>query len=242
MAPFEIDTESYNKAARYAQRHGYQLRGASPSAIVIHSTNNSRRGTAFAGEAQYLYESADVSAHFLISKTGRIVRFLHPKTHQAWHVGVALEAFANAKSIGIELHTSVGEQPTQLQKDATAWLCGQLMAEYKIGVEQVDTHRAVARPIGRKSDPEGWSNDDFYRWRAALGVPTVQVFVFPGLKVFRSSLLMGEVVLHLPEGAHIEIDVIGGTGYAAFAGHVKRAIYGTTEVREPGFVDVRLLT
>ena len=165
---FSIDTATYPKATRYPQRHGYQLRGTTPTSILIHSTNNRRAGTAFTGEATYLFESAEVSAHYLIGKAGPIARFLHPKTWQAWHAGEARPEFANPRSIGVELHTSVGERPTQIQKDACAWLCGQLMAEYAIPSGMIETHRYAALPKGRKTDPEGWSNEDFYRWRAAL--------------------------------------------------------------------------
>lgn len=238
---FTIDTTSYPKNARFSQRHGYQLRGTTPTAIVIHTTNNSRRGTAFEGEAKYLLESADVSAHFLIAKDGRIVRFLEPRAYQAWHVGEAVDAFVNSKSIGIELHTSVGETPTQAQKDACAWLCRQLMTAFQIPATMIETHRKVARPVGRKSDPVGWPDDEFYRWRAGLAARPSVVYTFPGLPVYRTPMLIGEVAVHIPDGAIVEIDATGEPGYSAFAGHVKRAVFEGRELREPGFVDTRLL-
>lgn len=165
---FSIDTTSYNKAANYPQRHGYQARGgASPSSIVIHTTSN-RRKTAFETEANYLFKSADVSSHYLIAKDGRMIEFLNPVKYQAWHAGKVLPAFSNAQSIGIEHHISVGETWTDAQHAACTWLVRSLMAAYGIPPALVDTHRAVALPKRRKSDPGGWDDSSFYAWRATL--------------------------------------------------------------------------
>lgn len=170
----EVDATTYNKAKRYplpatsALGHGYEARQAPPSSIVIHTTNNSNRNTAFSGEADFLYTAGNVSAHYLIGKDGRIVRFLDPRPYAAWHAGAALSAWVNQRSIGIELHVSVGEVPTAAQKDATRWLCGVLMSEFGFASDRVETHRYVATPPGRKSDPEGWPSADFYQWRATL--------------------------------------------------------------------------
>lgn len=170
----EIDTTTYNKAARYplpappALGHGYEARKQPPSSVVVHTTNNANKGTAFAGEADFLFNSPDVSAHYLIGKDGRIVQFLDPRTYAAWHAGSAIGPWLNQYSIGIELHVSLGERPTQAQRDATAWLCGRLMAEYGFASDRIETHRYVATPVGRKSDPEGWPNAEFYQWRAML--------------------------------------------------------------------------
>lgn len=214
MPEFTIDTTSYPKAARYTQRHGYQLRGASPTSIIIHSTSNSRPGTSFEGEATYLLESADVSAHFLISKDGRIIRFLEPRAYQAWHAGMCLEQWSNAKSIGIELHTSVGETPTAVQREACAWLCRELMREFQIGVALVDTHRAVARPIGRKSDPAGWSDADFYAWREQLSAPKVRQFRFRGWPIFQQQRLAGTLAGYLQSNEAFSIDRTYSNGSA----------------------------
>jgi len=164
----QIDTESYRKDTKHPPRWGYQARGGSvPISIIIHTTNN-KRATTFDGEAIYLRDAAGVSAHFLIGKDGRIVQFLDPLEWQAWHAGECLPAFLNARSIGIEHHVSVGEAWTVAQRDACTWLVQHLMRVYSIGPALIETHRAVARPRGRKSDPEGWQDAAFYTWRATL--------------------------------------------------------------------------
>jgi N-acetyl-anhydromuramyl-L-alanine amidase AmpD len=170
----QIDTTSYNKALKYplpappAFGHGYQARKGAPSSVVIHTTNNRAPNTVFEQEARFLLDSADVSAHYLISKDGRIVQFLDPHPYAAWHAGSAIGPWLNEYSVGIELHVSVGERPTKAQRDAAAWLCARLMAAYGFASDRIETHRYVATPVGRKSDPEGWPNAEFYQWRAML--------------------------------------------------------------------------
>ena len=164
-----IDTASYNKALHFPPGHGYEPRGGVPSSIILHSTNN-KRATAFEGECDFLYRSPDVSAHYLVSKGGAVVQFLDPYRWAAWHAGRALVPYLNKYSIGIELHISVGEKPTQAQLAAAAALCRVLRTNYGILSGRIDTHRAVALPAKRKSDPEGWSDSAFYAWRDALGL------------------------------------------------------------------------
>lgn len=170
----EIDRTTYDKASRYplpappALGHGYAPRKLPPTSLVVHTTNNQAKATPFASEADFLYTAANVSAHYLIGKDGRIVQFLDPRIYAAWHAGSAIGPWLNEYSIGVELHVSVGERPTQAQRDALAWLCGRLMAEYGFASDRIETHRYVATPVGRKSDPEGWPNAEFYQWRATL--------------------------------------------------------------------------
>jgi hypothetical protein len=76
--------------------------------------------------------------------------------------------YLNKYSIGIELHISVGERPTVQQLAALSALCRALMTNYGIDLGRVDTHRAVALPKGRKTDPEGWDDLAFYAWRSTL--------------------------------------------------------------------------
>lgn len=178
-----IDTTSYPKAQVYPQRHGYQLRGTAPVSIVVHTTNN-RRTTIFEEECRYLFKSADVSAHYLISKAGAIVQFLDSRIYQAWHAGRALAPYGNSQSIGIELHVSIGEAPTLPQREALTLLCRDLMRRYHIPLAHIDTHRAVALPSGRKSDPEGWPDMAFYSWRDRLALMR---FRFVGPQIALSS-------------------------------------------------------
>jgi hypothetical protein len=164
----QID-HSFRKDTIHPPRWGYQARGnALPSSILIHTTNNKHKHTQFVKEAEFLRDSPAVSAHFLIGKDGRIVQFLDPIRWQAWHAGKTLPAFLNAKSIGIEHHVSVGEDWTATQHEACTWLVRTLMSAHTIPSELVETHRAVALPKKRKSDPEGWEDAAFDAWRATL--------------------------------------------------------------------------
>lgn len=175
--PFSIDTAAYDKAKEYPSGHGYGLRDGAPTSAVIHSTNNRNKDTPFASEAKFLFTAANVSSHFLVGKDGRIVQFLDPARYEAWHAGgrqkngtwTAKPDFANPRSIGIELHHSVGDgaYPTA-QIDALTWLVRELMARFHIPPTLIDTHRAIALPARRKSDPNDWPDLAFYRWRAQL--------------------------------------------------------------------------
>jgi N-acetyl-anhydromuramyl-L-alanine amidase AmpD len=162
----QIDTLTYSKRI-HPLRYGYSTRGnQKPSAIVIHSTNGNR-GSSFAGEAAFLRDSPNVSAHFLVGKAGQLAQIL-PPSYAAWHAGEAIPEYANPRSIGIETHHAVGDDYPAAQRDALTWLCRFLMKEYGISREKIETHRKVALPRGRKVDPSDWSDAHFYAWRAQL--------------------------------------------------------------------------
>ena len=139
----KIDSTTYDKAAHFPVNHGYSVRATPPTSLVIHSTNNSKKNTLFANEAKFLYESPDVSADFLVGKDGKIVQFLDSSRYQAWHAGgrqangawTAKPAFANARSIGIELHHSIGDGRYPVaQEDALTALTRMLMARFIIAI------------------------------------------------------------------------------------------------------------
>jgi hypothetical protein len=164
-----VDRTTYLKT-KYRLRHGYDRRpsGVRPSAIIIHSTNNKRR-TSFASEAKYIYESPSISAHYLVGKSAAdgVVQFL-PDTFRAWYTGEAKKGWGNTETIGIEIHVSVGERPTDWQILALTELVRGLMRDWSIPAEHVETHREIALPPKRKNDPEGWTDEQFYHWRNAL--------------------------------------------------------------------------
>lgn len=134
-----------------------------PTSVVIHATHG-KPGTRSEAEAEFLRTSYDVSAHYLIARDGRCFRIL-PDTHVAWHAGAALAAFDNFVSLGIELHAAVTELVTPAQKQTLAALLRVLSEAYGIPATLIDTHRVVALPKGRKSDPAMWDQDHFLGWR-----------------------------------------------------------------------------
>jgi|SRR5581483_11904906 len=165
---FSIDRVTFRKTI-HPIGCGYDKRpkGLRPETLLIHTTNG-RAGSSLEAEARYLRDSVAVGAHYLLGKDGEILELLDPEL-RAWHAGVALPAFINSKSIGVEVHHAVGEAWTAAQHDALTWLAQtQLMPTYDITPGEIETHRAVALPHGRKVDPSDWSDADFYAWRAAL--------------------------------------------------------------------------
>ena len=163
---------------------GYDLRELSPQAftIIIHSTNG-RKGSSFTAELNYLLNSGEVSAHYLIGKTGQIVQFFDdiPRI-RAWHVGtVSSPRFDNNYTIGIETHFSPGEENTPGMEEALTWLVRELHAQYKIiGVE---AHRDVAvyasgprkGQLGRKVDPSQYTKDEFEQWKERIVMQSTRI-------------------------------------------------------------------
>lgn len=217
--PISIDSHSFRKdGPERPQRWGYQTRGSkAPTSIVIHTTNNKHRDTSFINEATYLRDSSKVSAHFIVAKDGRCVQFLDAYQWQAWHAGEALTAFSNAKSIGIELHVSVGERPAPAQLHALTELVRLLMARFDIAPPMVETHRKVALPEGRKTDPEGWDNAAFYAWRDALGPRTYRV---RGVPIYEQETCIGPIAGWLDQGAIVDVDKDEGGGVKHLASGV----------------------
>lgn len=178
---YPIDTTTYRKDTHLPLGQGYGMRfgGQKPTTIVIHTTNSAQHDTTFEHEARYLWNSHDVSAHFLNGKAGQIAQILPPDL-AAWHAGgrqpngtwTAQPAYDNNHSIGIENHVSVGETWTGVQRDSLTWLVRWLMTLYGIAPAQIETHRAIALPKGRKSDPEAWPDASFYAWRDQLLAPS----------------------------------------------------------------------
>jgi len=148
---------------------GYQLRTGKVQSIIIHSTNGTV-GSSFEGEVNFLVESRDVSAHYLIAKDGRIVEMLDPSAYCAWHAGLPRSPmFSNQNSVGIENHYSPGEGEWPIpMKNALTNLTNELMRVFSLSKSAVETHRNIAIPIGRKIDPSGFADVPFYSWRDTL--------------------------------------------------------------------------
>lgn len=172
-----IERYLYDKTRILDPGQGYWLRNNGtfkrplPSRIVVHTTSNRRKNTSFTAEARFIAESPNISAHYLVGKEGQVVRFLVPQFHIAWHTGSAIAGWNNYETIGVEVHVSQGEQWTSIQRATLGNLIIDLAAVYPtIGDlrTHVDTHRTIALPKGRKSDPEGFPDTEFYAWRKEL--------------------------------------------------------------------------
>ncbi len=180
-----IDKTTYNKAARIPYNPkvpcGYQPRptGRLDIRAIIGHTTNGKIGSTFHQEAEYLANSRKVSAHYLVGKDGRIAQILDPLLYLAYHAGcVKSTAFSNLFSVGIEMHNTPAEgHITVAQQESFWWLVNELRIHFNIQRQYIETHRNVAvycrdHPLagrlGRKIDPSGLSDGEFYTKRDML--------------------------------------------------------------------------
>lgn len=166
-------SNAFNKTLTEPVGFGYDYRpkGLIAQSVLIHTTNNSRI-TSLEHELRYLRNSPGVSCHDVIPRNGSTVYIIVPAALRAWHAGLCDPLFLNSRSIGIELHNSIGQKPTAQQIALLGDRVRQYIQTFSIRKEAIDTHRQAALPEGRKSDPEGWSDVEFYLWRDSLFMAT----------------------------------------------------------------------
>lgn len=118
-------------------------------------------------------ETSKVSAHFVISRGGEIIRLVDPSTHQAWHAGCSrwynwktrqFRDHCNQFMLGIEL---IGDGMkfnfTKEQYYSLDLVCRHLMEEYNIKpISAIVGHDLIALPDGRKKDPGVYFDWDFF--------------------------------------------------------------------------------
>ena len=125
-----------------------------PEAIILHHTGGHEAGDL----ATLCSPAAAVSADFYITKSGKLYKLNPDLTRlRCWHAGVAeLDGHTdvNNRSIGIEMEHVPGDVWTAAQVDMCGWLCAWLVEEGKVSSHHIYSHASVARPVGRKTDPE----------------------------------------------------------------------------------------
>jgi N-acetyl-anhydromuramyl-L-alanine amidase AmpD len=144
---------------------GYSLRKTSEPyrSFVVHTTNG-KANTKFTAEANFLVNSKNVSAHYLISKEGVIEQILDPNQFVAWHTGeVSKDNYTNLYAIGVEVHFT----PAELYWTGKMWAALTALYKQNASLELV-THRQIAVPRGRKIDPSGVTDLQFLSWRRDL--------------------------------------------------------------------------
>ena len=141
------------------ERPGWKKRGRGPmsgaKAVICHYTAGGARGN---------YPSMGVVqngrpglpgplAHLGLGRDGTIYVIAAGRAN---HAGVVdMTSHSNSYAIGIEAeNTGRGEKWSDRQMDAYAKLCRELCDYYKIPISQVRGHKEVARPRGRKPDPD----------------------------------------------------------------------------------------
>jgi N-acetylmuramoyl-L-alanine amidase len=144
------------------------------SMVVLHYTDMLSAEDAI---ARLCDPEAGVSCHYLVSKTGEVVRMV-PEERRAWHAGRSYwrgVAGVNHDSIGIELdnpgHTNGYEPFPDAQIDALIPLLSDIMQRHRITRGNVVGHSDIAP--ARKRDPGElfpWAR--LARLRLALPRPT----------------------------------------------------------------------
>lgn len=136
--------------------------------IVLHHTasNNGK-----ADLAHMRNPAAQVSAHYMIDKDGKIYQLVND-SKRAWHAGNSqlhgVPTDVNGRSIGIEIvNDGSGKTPfTDAQYKSLIQLTGYLKQEYKVPMNNIVGHKDVAVPKGRKNDPA--ANFDWNRLRTGI--------------------------------------------------------------------------
>jgi len=159
MPPLQINLATYH-SPNFDQRPG-KVR-----ALVIH-TSEGRWPT----DAEWLSSpSSGVSSHYIIAPDGTIYRLVEDDK-RAWHAGVSVFGGLsnwNDFSLGVELSFIRGQAFPAVQRTALHKLSVQLVQKYAIAPGFVVTHRQIAMPRGRRSDPTCLNDQDFAAFVASL--------------------------------------------------------------------------
>jgi len=124
-------------------------KGQKPEAIVIHITD----GTAQSCINTFTNPASQVSAHYLVTKTGELISFVR-EADAAWHAGriqkptwplLKQGVNPNLYTIGIENEGKNNDKPTIPQAIACAWLVRKICASWTIPLDlgHVVPHRAI---------------------------------------------------------------------------------------------------
>jgi N-acetylmuramoyl-L-alanine amidase len=149
--------------------HGERRGVARPDCLVLHYTG---MPTAAAALALLCDPAAEVSSHYVVEETGRIVQLV-PEGRRAWHAGVSCwkgERDMNSASIGIEIcnpgHDGGLPPFPDRQIEAVISLCRDVAERRAIRPERVLAHSDIAPT--RKRDP-GEAFPWGALWRGGVG-------------------------------------------------------------------------
>ncbi len=135
--------------------------------IVIHTTE----GTYQSAIDWFADPASQVSAHYIVSKTGEITQMVHEKD-KAWHV-----LASNSYTIGIEHEGMIEDSNwvTEPMLDASAQLCCYLLKKWQIPATRDHIKGHVELPNQTHKDPGAYWPWDTYMTKVAacMGAPTV---------------------------------------------------------------------
>jgi hypothetical protein len=232
--PFSIDAKTY-RSPNYSARPS----GTDIWAIIVHSCEGNPCGNEQNSSIPWLCNPASgVSCHYYVTREGAIYQLVDD-SKQAWHAGESTlngVKYCNGYSIGIELeHRDNCAMYPQIQIDALTWLCQQLIARHAIPRSGIATHRQVATPAGRKSDPTDIDDATFSFWASSLyALPGAGIYAVRHTQaILEAPEPDGKVALNdtaeLLEGSQVDIDEVAHGGWA----HLRSGV---------GFVPVSVLT
>lgn len=145
--------------------------GALPDMVVLHYTGMDSCGAAL---ERLCDPKAEVSAHYLISETGKVLQMVE-EDMRAWHAGAGQwgdVTDVNSRSIGIELVNTGAHPFPEPQMAALERLLADIMERWSVLPERVIGHSDMAPD--RKSDP-----GPHFDWRR-LARQSLSVWPNPG--------------------------------------------------------------
>jgi N-acetylmuramoyl-L-alanine amidase len=141
-------------AGRTSPNHSARPTGVKPRLIVLHADASPSHLSSI---NHILNPASDVSYHYIIARDGGITQLV-PDAKRAWHAGIS-QFFGvpdcNDYSIGVSF-SNKNDGVEQYDSRALAMgieLVASLMKAHGIGLDCITTHEAIARPMGRKTDP-----------------------------------------------------------------------------------------
>jgi N-acetyl-anhydromuramyl-L-alanine amidase AmpD len=199
----------HQKNLKLKPGQGYSLRsGSEPyKSFVVHTTNGAA-GTASSAELNFLVNSQNVSAHYLIGKDGVIYQILDPKYFVAWHAGeVSNSKYSNFYSIGVEVHFT----PKEALWRGEMWAGLTRLARVYPELEFV-THRFIARPRGRKIDPSGVTDPQFTNWQTSFRNPHKLATLTVNTNLRAEPNFGNNIIQVLPKGLTVVVSAEPVTG------------------------------
>lgn len=125
--------------------------------VVLHSDASPKESATLSWTST---QKSQVSYHVLVGRDGTCYRLV-PDNRRAWAVGKsAWRGVTDVNGISLNLAFSNRNDDKELLTDAQIIAANQVIAYWKARwqIEDVTTHKLVARPEGRKKDPEAAPN------------------------------------------------------------------------------------
>ena len=136
----------------------HNARGAPIRVIVMHNDASPKEDATLSWVQS---PKSKVSYHVLIGRDGTCYRLV-PDDRRAWAVGVSMwRGVKDVNSISLNVAFSNRNDHHEPLTDAQCLAAKEVIAAWRStwpAIEEVTTHAVVARPVGRKHDPEAAPN------------------------------------------------------------------------------------